>query len=369
MTYLFKTYQQLIQAETTNECLDKTVNEASIEVISTIDQELFEIKTKKKAVFYVQKVELAIANHLSTIAHHLNTNDSISRAKQLNICNHSLETIQSHIERTYAVYRESHKPVNNITIEHVARELTEKEKSLEIALIKNQINPKLINVILHPLRQIGEETRTGYVTQDCIDYLSHFASELEKHLDGFGNIREHQLIQHLYVLNFNNMALLTYLCEDYQKLKDNLDDESRLLDFLMLQLSQLNHLPKGEKKPYNADLTDLKLQVKYWLEQEISSLKKEVKRNEKKLKRESGRGKLKFNISVDVITCFFRLLREAEVIEVGANETVRWIHQNISSKNQVDISQQSIQRKFFEKHPNRQPIEQLVVKLQSCLDQ
>ncbi len=127
-------------------------------------------------------------------------------------------------------------------------------------------------MILHPLRQIRDESRTRYVSHDSINYLSHFAVELEKHLDGFGVIREHQLIQHHYLLNFNNMDLLSYLFDEYQKLKEKLEDDQRLMDHLSSHLSQIYHLPKG-------------------------------------------------------------------------------------FKNQVDISQQSIQRKFFEKHPNKRPIE------------
>ncbi|PIB34967.1 hypothetical protein BFP72_05960 [Reichenbachiella sp. 5M10] len=369
MTYLFETYQELIQSNNISEGLEQRLSEVSTRIINTIDEELFGFQTQERAVFYVQKIELAITNHISSIEQASLLSECLSRQKQLATGKDSLLEIQSHLERFYAVYRDPQKPVNEITIAHVVKDLRLKEKSLEAALLRNQINEKLIDIILYPVRSLKDNNRASYVSQDCIDYLLHFVAELEKQLDGFGNIREHQLIQHLYVLNFNNMALLTYLCEDYQKLKLRIEDEGRLLEHLQLQLNRLNHLPEGFKRPYNADLADLKLQAQQWMEQEITILKKKVKRNEKKLKRESKGSKLKFNLSVDVVTCFFRLLKETEVIDVGANEIIRWINQNISSKNQVDISLQSIQRKFFEKHPNRQPIEQLIAKLQDCVTQ
>lgn len=366
MPYLFKTFVQLRAESSDKDHLDERLKEEVSNIIKTIDRELFELQAQEQAEFYIQKVELAVANYESSIKTDLQNNDSISRAKHLKSCIESLEDIRYHIEDRYSVYRNHLNSLSRKTLSEVSKNLEVKEEKLRSLLDKNSITAKLKNVILHPIQSIADVQNTE-VSQQRIEYLTTFLDELIQFMESLEIVEEHQLLQYLYVLNYNSVALLCYICEYYKNLKGEIEDDQSLLDHLYQSKNQLNNIPQSIRRPYNADLNDLKIQVQTWIEEEIVIVKKAIKKKAKE-KKESGGQKLKFNHSVDIITCFFRLLHDAEVIDSGANQTIRWITQNVSSKNQPHISQQSIQRKFFEKYPNKEPLKEIIIHLLNYLN-
>lgn len=366
MPYLFKTFNQLTTESIDKDHLNERLKEEVSNIIKTIDRELFELQAKEQAEFYIQKVELAIANYESAIKSDLQSNDSITKAKHLESCLDSLDSIRYHIESTYSVYRNHHNSLSRKTLFELSKALKTKEKRLKSLLNKNDISKKLKNVILHPIQNITN-THDAKVSQQRVEYLTFFIDELIQFLESLETLEENQLLQYLYVLNYNNIALLCYICEHYTNLKTEIEDNKSLLDHLYQSKNQLNNIPQSARRPYNADLNDLKVQVQAWIDEEIVIVKKAIKKKAKE-KKESGGHKLKFNHSVDIITCFFRLLHDAEVIGSGANQTIRWITQNVSSKNQPHISQQSIQRKFFEKYPNKEPLKEIIIHLLNYLN-
>ncbi|SMD37674.1 hypothetical protein SAMN04488029_3405 [Reichenbachiella faecimaris] len=366
MPYLFKSFNQLTRDAIGKDCLEGKLKEEVTAIIQIIDRELFAMQSQTQAEFYIQKVELAIANYEFSIKNDLQSNDSIARAKNLQYCLSSLDTIRHHLETTYSVYRDGTRPVSLKTRLQVSKDIKVKEERLEALLDKNKITRKLKGVILHPIQNITS-TSNGEVSQQRVEYLTIFIDELIQFLESLQQVEEQQLLQYLYVLNFNNIALLCYICEHYKNLKGEIDDERSLLDHLYHSKNQLNSIPQSTRRPYNVDMNDLKVQVQTWIQEEIVNVKKAIKKNAKE-KSEGNGTKLKFNYSVEVVSGFFRLLHDAGVINTGANQTVRWITQNISSKNQPSISQQSIQRKFFEKHSNKEPLKDIVIHLLNHLN-
>ncbi|NJO87525.1 MAG: hypothetical protein HC831_00135 [Chloroflexia bacterium] len=366
MAYLFQTLQQLTEEQSSKGCIKEALDKETNTILHKIDHELFNSQSQTDAEFYVQKVELAIANHETEIQHQLMDNDSIARANNLQYCLSSLDTIRHHIETTYSVYRDATRPISLKTRLQVSKTLKVKEERLEALLDKNNITGKLKGVILHPIQNITS-TSGSEVSQQRIEYLTIFIDELIQFLASLQQVEEQQLLQYLYVVNFNNIALLCYICEHYKNLKGEIDDERSLLDHLYHSKNQLNSIPQSTRRPYNADMNDLKVQVQTWIQEEIVNVKKAIKKNAKENAEGNGT-KLKFNYSIEVVCGFFRLLHDAGVINTGANQTVRWITQNISSKNQLHISQQSIQRKFFEKHSNKEPLKEIVLHLLNHLN-
>ena len=366
MAYLFKTFRQLTYQQPGQGDLNGLLREEVANIIKTIDQDLFEMQSQNHAEFYVQKVELAIANNERIINAQIQNNDSIERAKHLESCLSCLDDIQYHIEQVYAVYRDNTRVVSERTLVEVSKKLNTQKEKLKDLLDRNNISPKLKKVILHPIQNLGENPGAG-VSQQRVEYLAVFIDELIQFMEVLVTVEEQQLLQCLLVLNFNDITLLCYICDHYKSIKEKIEDDKSLLDHLHQSKNQLNSIPQSSRRPYSEDLRDLKIQVQTWIQEEIINVKKSIKQKSKEEKKGNG-AKLKFDYSVDLITCFFRLLHDTKVIDSGANQTIRWIVQNISSKNQPHISQQSIQRKFFEKYPNRQQLKELVIKLLNHLN-
>jgi hypothetical protein len=366
LSYLFETYHQLIHANIPEDLDSHKLGEETRSIVKSVDQELFKTQTRTQAEFYIQKVELAIANHETEIQNLLHNNDSIVRASHLQSCLISLDTIKHHIETTYSVYRDATKSISRQTLSKLSKGLKLREGKLSALLKKNSISEKLTNVILYPIQNITS-TEDTEVSQQKIEYITVFIDELIQFLESLVNVEEQQLLQYLYILNFNNIALLCYICEHYKSMKGEIEDDKSLLDHLYQCKNRLNSIPQSARKPYNVDLNDLKIQVQTWIQEEIVNVKKAIKQKSKEALDNNGT-KLSFNHSVDLIASFFRLLHDTGVTDSGANQTVRWIAQNISSKNQPNISQQSIQRKFFEKHSNKEPLKGIVIHLLNHLN-
>jgi hypothetical protein len=366
MIYLLESFYELINQNPVEGCYREVLKKETEVIIRAIDKEVFEVQSQKQAEFYIQKVELAIANYESSIKIDLQSNDSIAKAKHLESCLESLDNIRYHIENRYSVYRDHLNSLSRKTLSELSKVLKAKEDRLKSLLDKSDISSKLKSVILHPIQNITN-TQEVVVSQQRVEYLTIFIDELIQFLESLKMVEEQQLLQYLYVLNFNNIALLCYICEHYKNLKGEIEDDKSLLDHLYQSKNQLNSIPQSTRRPYSTDMNDLKLQVQTWIQEEIVNVKKAIKKNAKE-KAEGNGTKLKFNYSVEVVSGFFRLLHDAGVINTGANQTVRWITQNISSKNQPNISQQSIQRKFFEKHSNKEPLKDIVIHLLNHLN-
>jgi len=354
---------------------DKDLFQETRKIIKKIDEDLFQFDTREQAIFYVEKIAIVIANYTSSIKEYFCVKDDLYQYKfndlkgdLLRLCFRYLEEIQSHIERTYTIYNEQAKPMAKRTQMMAIQGFAQTDQELSELLKSNKVNDKLQYIILHPIRQIKNSNNQREVSQQQVNYLKYFGRELEKFLGSFEKVQEDQIIQQLYVLNFNNIALLSYICDNYQRLKEKIEDHRSLLDFLYSRLNELSRLPQNTHVAYNTDLISLKNQVQTWIEEEIEYLKQTIESKEKERLKQGNGIKLKLNYSVDVISGFFRLLHDTGISDSGANNTVKWITQNISSKNQPHISQQSIQRKFFDKHTNKEPLKDIVIHLLNHLN-
>lgn len=352
---------------------DKTLWEASQKIMNTIDRNLFGLQTRKQAEFYIQRVELAITNYSTKIK-----SEFADDPEKINVFSNDLhqdlaklyfrylEMIQSHLEITYAVYRDQSKQVTGKTLAIFATDLMQREASLKMHLQNNHINDTLSKIILSPLRLISDQGECREATPQRLNYLIRYAEELDKFFKTIDHVKEQQLVEYLYVLNYNSIAILHYIGDGYRRMKEEMGDDRSLLACLQERFMNLNHLPPSVIEPFNPDLLDLKKQVRIWLKEEIAHLKKTIKQKEKEQADQTT--KLKFNYSVEVISAFFKLLHDAGITGSGANHTIRWINQNISSKNQPHISQQSIQRKFFDKYINKEPLKKIITHLLNHLN-
>lgn len=296
MIYLLESFYELINQNPVEGCYREVLKKETEVIIKAIDKELFEVQSQKQAEFYIQKVELAIANYVSSIKIDLQSNDSIAKAKHLESCLESLDNVRYHIENRYSVYRNHLNSLSRKTLSELSKVLKVKEARLKSLLDKSDISSKLKSVILHPIQGIAD-IQNAEVSQQRVEYLTTFADELIQFLESLKMVEEQQLLQYLYVLNFNNIALLCYICEYYKSLKGEIEDDKCLLDHLYQSKNQLNSILQSTRRPYSTDMNDLKVQVQAWMEEEIENVKKAIKQKSREQQENNGT-KLKFDYSV-----------------------------------------------------------------------
>ncbi|MFH6983583.1 hypothetical protein [Marinoscillum luteum] len=362
MSYLFESYHQIICGND-NPTEESFLKKETARVIRKLDKELFKAKSTKEARFYIRKTELAITNLELQIELRAKENDSKSTANILKLCSSGLDDIRFHLETAYKIYRDEDTLLSKKMIGIYATNLEMSIHRLKKLLVLNNIDPTLGKIINHSIERHFTEPE-ALITQRKLDYLSYFIDELINFMDSMEKIEEHHLLKFLCILNFNNVAILTYMCETHQKYTSEVEDPIQLLEYLQDIKTSLNNIPVNHNHQFNPKLLDLRTLVQQWLKEEIAKTKKSLQNT----KLANPEPKLKFNHSVDTTTAFFRLLYDAGVTSSGANHTIRWIGKSISSKNQQTISLQSIQRKFFDKHTDKQPLKDLVLHLLNYLN-
>jgi len=341
----------------------KLLDDDISQIICAIDKELFQVHNQEEAKFYIKKAELAISNFERCIQRQFNRKPSASRIETLDSCLLGLDEIRYHLESTYTVYRDSDQYISKKSTAVLVDNMTVQGKRLEKLLKHHDLDKKLINIVLQPLNKITRN-HNQKITQHQFDYLQHFTLELGQ-LQSFNTIDNTHLLQFLYLVNFNSIALLSYICNQLKQSRADIADDKAYLDHLHLTKHYISRIPTINIQPYNPNLKDLKTQVSQWIKEEIHLVKKEMSKQKGE---KQDLTKLNFNHSVDTITGLFRLFYETGIIKSGANQTVRWISRSLSSKKQQHISQQSIQRKFFDKYTNKEPLKEIIIQLLNHLN-
>lgn len=247
----------------------------------------------------------------------------------------------------------------------LSKQISSQKDKLTMLMDKCDLSCKLKNIILYPANEIIT-SECCEIPQQKVEYIKTLINELIEYIESMGKVNEENLLHHLYILNFNTTALLSYICDMYKSFRADMQDAQLLLEHLHEFKHKINKIPQAKRPPFNVELRDLKEQVLCWINEEIALVKKELKRAKKN--KTTQPLKLRFNYSVEVISGFYRLLYDAGLTSSGANQTIRWIANNISSKNQPNISPQSIQRRFFEKNISKEPLKEIVIHLLNHLN-
>lgn len=229
MAYLFDAFRQLIETQPGQKDLEQSVKGETHVIISTIDQELFETQSLEQAQFYIQKVEIAIARYEARVNEFIQCNDSISRARHLNLCLACLDKIRHHIETTYYPYRDPASPISRRTISEMAKPIAVQKDRLAALLDQCDISCKLKNIILHPANEIIA-SQCPEIPRQKVEYVTSFINELVEFIESLGQVDEQHLLQHLYVLNFNTTPLLSYICDRYKSIRADIVYEVLCLD-------------------------------------------------------------------------------------------------------------------------------------------
>ncbi len=211
---------------------------------------------------------------------------------------------------------------------------------------------KSIQLLIRPLCCFTEQEKScRYKELSYVHSIGQAINRLE--LIPNKSAFEAKIIALLFQLNVNSPRTFLQLTNTYKytlQSKGTLEDK---LIYLLEILKTISAYPKVKEGSYKENHLSLTYQIEDWVHSEIGFIESQRRLNEKEssvpVVGKTVESKLKLNLSVSEIAALLKSFNDAELTK-GNNITqlLKWASKNMSSKNQENISFESLRSKYYD---------------------
>lgn len=265
-----------------------------------------------------------------------------------------LEELLNFVERHFTKYfdQDAKAPEGYIAI--VRKDVRTNTKKLIKTLSTLDVDPKLLDLVLHPLRRILKDYPAKETTYRKVLYAKEMQKELFRLLQQelTPEILDEELRQIVYYLNYNSVKTFTYHAHYINALVNASESRAEKIEKLSFILKKINQAQVRPGIHYNLHAAPLKDQLNEYIMVEIDYLER--------LQHLSGNPpgrivdsflqlfKLKIEISVAQLAYLIRVFVDTKIIQnKNLTEVLRFLARFVTTKRSETISYDSLRVKFY----------------------
>lgn len=357
----------------TAEGLQKSIDECKAEIFRKVDR----MHSNMAAREYVQKEQLKYSEYSRRLlamedyrGKIFNKKKSVKTFNDIVSCSYrSSDEISNYLEQRFNMFVDKSLPASYMTkLFEVPRIENNVNYMLEKAEGKN-INSQLWGIVKFILKKANNVAFDINVSLEHLEYLKMILERFRRLIEE-DQFNEDEIVDCLVYMNYNASKFFHYLSKRIGMEVDEIEDTRGKIDRLNYYLNKFSQQYVKEKVKYTCDHKSVKNQMKAWLSEEIRYIASQLAaKNQEPIKREfeNNDEKIATGIPVSQIAYFSSLLFETGVFtDKNKSNTLRIISQVVSSRNQQNISFQSLQKKFYEAdNSTREAIRDILIKMLS----
>lgn len=326
-----------------------------------IKKTVFEIPSEENIQQYIHNQQQAVINlcwQLMKIINPAQKTDIYKIATEfsdtdiLNLTYTYLEDLIRFIEKHYLKYIDE-----NIQIPHRSalikvNNIVEKLGLVKPALLKSEIDERLLKIIFVPFLKLSAITLEERITYKDLIYFNIYLTSFYEKVTNNHEFTDDTVMGILKEINYNSIEVFNYSIDRIIKNSDSHEDIAAKIDFFYHKLKLVNQRQCKTQLSFNTNLPSLKHQVIGWLEEEINYLTKKHQLNTQQqqpnLFSQLDKPKLQSGLSVAQLAYFFKLQVDAGIIpHKNQRDIFRHIAESYQTSKVHEISAESVGSKFY----------------------
>jgi hypothetical protein len=306
---------------------EKYENDEVAKIINQVRQTAYSLSSEEQIRLYIQ-------NHQTAL---------LERRQHVAVYEKS-DRVLFFLETTFHRFMDHSLPISDI-----AKARLVKSCSMHMPFIKNNIHPRLKEII-SPLLDFEKQEKTSLFHAR---YLSNFWKNwtIDSDIDKNDKSPDRQIAKYLITYDFNPPAFFYYMkneiiSELYQEDNPMIQEE-----ILRSWLKRIDRIPVRLSNPYRHDFPSIKSQLEAWLSSEIRECRKKLKtynpQQQTIIPKETE--KIETNLSVAQLACLLNTFHKSGVlINKSQSEILQIISKMVKCKKSDQISVGSLHNKYYE---------------------
>ncbi len=328
----------------------------NIQIERKIRETVFRLKSNSKIEHYIHKQQLALENLIAFVRREINPgrrkelyeiSEQNNQKDKLKIVYIKLEKLQIFLEDDFAIYLSADRIVP-------FRSFSKKRKSNKLKIDGIRKSKTSAQLSLELMEIICRQNNLNYgygITYHKFRYNNKFISELSLHLSKHkGIIYDDAIILFLLEMNYNTKSFFKFLMNQINGDLDKFQTAKEKFDFLTQIVKTYKQIDIYGKTAYKRKRIHICKQILNWLEQEIKFLSRNqvLLASDSQFDNRSSKYKLKVNMSVAQLSCFFCFLCKIGILKPKSNEHLfSFLSENFETNHTENISLNSISNKFY----------------------
>lgn len=277
----------------------------------------------------------------------------IKQTNQYQTLYNAFEELLVFIERHFAKYfdQDARAPIGYVAL--AKKETCTKMKRLQEGLANRGADTRIVNVMLHALKQICNEAPEKIITYRKIRYAREMYKELFRVVtreEETANVND-ELRQIMYYLNYNSMKVVTYHAHYMSALMEDTEIRSDKIEKLSLILKNINQAQVKPGIGYNLHATSLKNQLNNYVTEEMEYQERlqQLAHHAPNPNGDMMKGfKLKFEASVSQLAYLIKIMVDTKlIINTNLSQVLHFIVRFAITKRAESISYGSLRSKFY----------------------
>lgn len=338
------------------------LKEEVLRIKKTIKESVFGYTSSEDIEQYIHKQQHALVNFCFQLMKLLDCekhNDVYKPAinfTDIDILNNvfiSLEELLRFFEKNYLKYIDGNIQIPYRSALVKIYDITEKLESVKSNLLNSDISAILLKCIYVPflkLSAITIEERISY--KELIYFNTYLTAFYDDMQNSEYSISESRIKEILYEVNFNSIDFFNLEIQSIQLKSNEHDSISDKIEYLYHCLKTVNQRHCKLHISFVPELSSLKQQLIFWIEEEICYLNKKIALNKSEQKvnlfSDEDKVKLQSGLTVAQLAFFFKLQADVGIISHKIQRDIfRHIAESYQTSKVIDISQDSIKNKFY----------------------
>ncbi len=283
-----------------------------------------------------------------------------------------LEQLLNFIERNYPQHLDENMQIPQRSALIESNNSLYKLEHVWSVLSAANLEPNLLNLLLEPLVKLTPENNEIPVTYREINYSLCYLDafyDLLKRIDASQTDLSTQVINIVYQVNLNSMAMFSHETDSIKSALSQLTGIEAQLNHLHLSLKLANQRLCRTDIAFDTNLPPIRAQLVTWIDEEINYLNKRnllsVQPNPSSSPDQNI--KIKTTLSVAQLSLFFKIQTEVGIIpNKNVGDLFSYLVANYSTNNTAEISYDSLRNKFY--NPEQSSVDMVRTKLIEMLN-
>ncbi|MBN2681129.1 MAG: hypothetical protein JXR58_01365 [Bacteroidales bacterium] len=353
------------------EGLQKCIYECKNEILSKVDK----LRSNMAAKEYIQKEQLKYAEYSKRLLAMEDYRGKIFQMKKsvrnfndlVRFAYRCSDEISNYLEKRFNMFVDKNLPASYMTKLYEVPGITNDVNYILEREEGKEIDKKIWAIVKFILMKCHNAAFDVNISLEHLEYMKIILRRFKK-LSEEDMFNEEEIIDSLIYYNYNASKFFHYLAKRIKSEVEELNDTREKIDRLNFYLNKFSQQYVKEKVKYTCDHKSIKNQIKAWLTEEIryAASRLEYTITEPiKSDFENNDEKIETNLPVSQIAYFTNLQFQTGVYtDKNKSNTLRIISQVMSSRNQQNISFQSLQKKFYEAdNTTREAIRDILIKM------
>lgn len=342
-----------------------------------LNEEVFKLNSEGEIRLYIKNYQALISAYMKTTLRSFIPHEHWNSLYQLSgeftvtdifkVVYQSLEEIMVHLERSFNHYLDVSQAIPYQSRLLMTIEYTEKLGEVLQHLESASLDPKLHELVLSPFDDLGKMEPLSFSYRDQF-YHEAYLMAFHHALKEKARINQKRVIIILWRLNYNSPKFSGFLTASIaQELKGKPSAEGKM-ELLYYYQKLCNQIVTEPGCCFNPELPGLKNQMNQWLQEEISYLKRKIKRrNEESPQPKNKKGLLK--LSVAQLSLITRLFFESGLVEGSRKDLLRFVANHYRTNNQEQISVDSLSSKYYQVETGtKKTVSQMMKKMLAAIE-